>query len=194
MIGAEQNRSRKFNPKNLFLTLCSLVSSTNEDGYDAAIVKTLTSEMDSSELPTRSALSQFRERISFKFFRDEVYELNRKSDSKRKTWNGRYIYAADGIQFTMPRSSDVIEAGYSGRKVSKYRESYMPKMFAVGVVDVLNGVVKDFQEHPTLNEPADAVAMVPGLEEESLTIYDRLYGSRELVGMSNIIRFGTKAS
>lgn len=137
--------------------------------------------MDSRDLPTRSALSQFRKRVDFKFFRDEVYKLNQQGASKRKTWNGRYLYAADGIQFTMPRCEDVIAAGYSGRKVSKYRESYMPKMFAVGVIDVLSGIVKDFCEHATLNEPADAVSMVPGLEEESLTIYDRLFGSRELV-------------
>lgn len=91
------------------------------------------------------------------------------------------MYAVDGIQFTLPRSEDIISNDYSGRKVSKYRESYMPKMFAVGALDVLNGTVKDFREHPTLNEPADALDMIPGLEEESLTIYDRMYCNKGIV-------------
>lgn len=137
--------------------------------------------MGPDELPTRSALSQFRNRIDFKFFRDKVYDLNEEGASKRKTWKSRLLYACDGIQFTLPRSVDILANEYSGRKVTKYRESYMPKMFAVGIVDVLSGMVKDFREHPTLNEHGDAVAMVPGLEAGSLTIYDRLYGSRELV-------------
>ena len=137
--------------------------------------------MRARELPTKSALSQFRKRIDFSFFRDEVYKLNQKGATKQKTWNGRRLYAADGIQFTLPRSVDIIANDYSGRKISKYRESYMPKMFAVGVVDVLSGIVKDFREHPTLNEPGDAMSMIPDLEEGSLTIYDRLYASKALV-------------
>ena len=57
----------------------------------------------------------------------------------------------------------------------------MPKMFAVAAVDVINGIVKEFIEHPTLNEVADALDIIPKLEEKSLTIYDRLYGSKKMV-------------
>ena len=158
-----------------------MVSSTNEDGYDSAILKSLADSFDVKELPTKGALSQFRKRIHSHFFRDEVYKLNRKSERHRKKWKGLHLYAIDGIQFTLPRTLDILQKDYSGRKVSKYRESYMPKMFAVGAIDVINGIVKDFREHPTLDETADAVDMISGLEKESLTIYDRLYGNKKII-------------
>ena len=113
--------------------------------------------------------------------RDRVDTLNKKSDRKRKKWKGLFLYATDGIQLTLPRSEDILSEDYSGRKVSKYRESYMPKMFAVGAVDVVNGIVKEFRENPTLNEVADALDIIPKLEAKSLTIYDRLYGSKKMV-------------
>jgi hypothetical protein len=122
-----------------------------------------------------------RARVSFNFFKDLCEQDFEKIERYRKTWNGLYVYGTDGIQLTLPRTDDVVEAGYSGRKVSKYRESYMPKMFMTGALDVINGVIKDLREHPTLNEIADAHSLVRGLEDNSLSIYDRLYCSRELI-------------
>lgn len=157
------------------------MSSTNENGYSTAILDSLTNELGVEELPTKGALCLFRKRVSYEYFRDEVYKLNAKSDRTRKKWKGYYLYSADGVQLTLPRSLDIVSNGYSGRKVSKYRESYMPKMFAVGVIDVINGIVKDFREHPILDEPADAIDMISGLEINSLTIYDRLYGNKKII-------------
>jgi hypothetical protein len=122
-----------------------------------------------------------RARVSFKFFQDLFIDLGNKRTPQRKTWKGLYVYATDGLQLTLPRTDDIIDAGYSGRKVSKYRESYMPKMFMTAALDVINGVVKDLREHPTLNEIADAEDMVRGFEDNSLSIYDRLYGCRKLI-------------
>ncbi len=90
------------------------------------------------------------------------------------------MYAVDGIQLTLPRS-DIIEAGHSGRKVSKYLESYMPKMFSSMTYDILNWTVKDIRKNPTLNEIADAESMIENFEDNSLTIYDRLYCCRKLI-------------
>ena len=107
--------------------------------------------------------------------------MNEGTQRLRRTWNGLYIYAVDGIQFTLPRSEDIVDAGYSGRKVSKYRESYMPKMFSTMAYDVLNGLVRDVRENPTLDEISDAESMIGGFEDNSLTIYDRLYCCRKLI-------------
>jgi hypothetical protein len=71
--------------------------------------------------------------------------------------------------------------GFMERLLSKYRESYMPKMFVTAVYDVISGVVKDVRESATLNEIADAHSMFKSLEDNSLSIYDRLYVSRELI-------------
>jgi len=137
--------------------------------------------MPFKKLPVKSALSQIRKRISYVFFKDKFYEQNEKAKAKLKTWNGLHIYAIDGIQLTLPRTQDIVDADYSGRKVSKYRESYMPKMFVTAAYDVINGIVKDIRENSTLNEIADAHSMVGSFEDNSLTLYDRLYISRELI-------------
>lgn len=185
LIGKKKTRSRIFTPQNLFLTLAELVSGTNNNGYTTAILNSLGQVMKFSGLPVKSALSQIRSRISFKFFQDKFYEQNELSKAKLKTWKGLYVYAIDGIQLTLPRTEDIIRAGYSGRKVSKYRESYMPKMFLTAAYDVISGVIKDIREDATLNEIADAHSMVKSFEDNSLSIYDRLYVSRELIHTHN---------
>lgn len=158
-----------------------LVSGTNNNGYTAAILNSLGQLFDFKNLPVKSALSQMRARISYIFFKDKFYEQNEQTKTKVKTWNGLRMYAIDGIQLVLPRTPDVIAANYSGRKVSKYRESYMPKMFVTAAYDVISGIVKDVRESATLNEIADAHSMVKDFEDNSLTTYDRLYISRELI-------------
>jgi hypothetical protein len=157
------------------------VSGSNNCGYHSAIFNSLSYFLKVVNLPVKSALSQIRQRISFRFFQDQFYNLNIKNNLKRKTWNGLYVYAVDGLQLTLPKSDDIIKADYSGRKVSKYRESYMPKMFLTAALDVINGTVKDAREYPTLNEVADASDMVKNFEDNSLAIYDRLYCCRKLI-------------
>jgi hypothetical protein len=180
-LNATRHRTRTFNPQNLFLTLSELVCSTNNNGYSTAIIKALSKEMHLEDLPSKSALSQYRQKISSEFFKDFFWDINERSQHLRKTWNDLYVYAVDGIQLTLPRSDDIVQAGYSGRKVSKYRESYMPKMFSTVAYDVLSGTVKDIRANPTLNETADAISMMEYFEDNSLTIYDRLYCCRELI-------------
>ena len=177
----QKRRSRKFTPENLFLTLSELVCGTNNNGYSIAIMNALSNEFDVSDLPHKSALSQYRQQISYEFFKDFFWDINERSNKSRKTWNGLYVYAVDGIQLTLPRSDDIIKAGHSGRKVTKYLESYMPKMFSTMTYDILNGAVKDIRENPTLNEIADAESMIENFEDNSLTIYDRLYCCRKLI-------------
>jgi len=158
-----------------------LVTGTNHNGYLTAILQALSPVMKVFDLPVKSALSQIRKRISFLFFKDLFTEQNEKCDHYRRTWNGLYVYGTDGLQLTLPRSEDIVKAGYSGRKVSKYRESYMPKMFTCAVFDVVNGIVKDFRENTTLDEISDAEDMLQGLEKNSLCLYDRLYISRRMI-------------
>ena len=154
---------------------------TNGHGYSIAIMNALSNVFSVNDLPHKSALSQYRKQISFEFFKDFFLDINERSNKLRKTWNGLYVYAMDGLQLTLPRSQDIIDAGYSGRKVTKYLESYMPKMFSTMTYDILNGTVKDIRENPTLNEIADAESMIENLEDNSLTIYDRLYCCRKLI-------------
>lgn len=52
-------------------------------------------------------------------------------------------------------------------------------MYTIQVVDVLNGIVKDFVQSPQKREVTLAREMIQGLERNSLCIYDRLHGSYE---------------
>ena len=91
------------------------------------------------------------------------------------------IYACDGWQVHLPRTDDIVNAGYSGRAVSKYRESYYPRMYLVHAYDVLSGVTKDVREAPYLDELHGAKNMVRNFERNSLTLYDRLYISTAMI-------------
>jgi hypothetical protein len=126
-------------------------------------------------IPNKSALCRMRARISYQFFKDQFERLISKADPHRKTWLGLRVYAIDGQMLTLPRCKELIAAGFTGRAIGKYRESYMPKGFLTHAYDVITGVSKDFKFTNRLHEQQDAREMIPKLEKESLTIYDRLY-------------------
>ncbi len=102
-------------------------------------------------------------------------------ECSRRQFKGLRIYAIDGQQLTLPRTADIVNQGFHGRAVSHYRESYLPKAYFTHCYDLLSSITKDFRFSHRLNEHRDAREMVPGLEENSLTIYDRLYWSAGLV-------------
>jgi hypothetical protein len=133
------------------------------------------------DMPVKSALSQIRKRIHFTFFEELFKELLQSFESKRSTLNGLRIYAVDGVQLLLPRTADLVKHGFSGRAVSKYRDTYYPRIYLTHAYDVLSGVTKDLRYHSVLNEIADAVEMVAGFEKSSLTLYDRLYVCKKLV-------------
>lgn len=93
-----------------------MVSGTNNCGYHSAILNSLSYFLKIVNLPVKSALSQIRQRISYKFFQDQFYNQNEKNKLKRKTWNGLYVYAVDGLQLTLPKSDDIIKANLNATK------------------------------------------------------------------------------
>lgn len=171
-------RQRKFSPLLFFHTVIELISGTNKEGYHHALIKAF---IRPSLCPCKSALARIRMRISFGFFKDILAKLLFDFESKRLTFHGLKIYATDGWQIHLPRTDDIIKAGYSGRAVSKYRESYTPRMYLVHAYDVLSGVTKDLREAPYLDELHGAKNMVKNFEKNSLTLYDRLYISTGMI-------------
>lgn len=171
-------RHRKFSPELFFHTIVQLISGTNKEGYHHALI---TAFGRPSLAPCKAALSRFRMKISFRFFKDILAKLLFDFESKRLTFHGLKIYAVDGWQMHLPRTSDVIKAGYTGRAVSKYRESYLPSMYLVHAYDVLSGVTKDLREAPYFDELHGAKNMVKDFERNSLTLYDRLYISTGMI-------------
>jgi hypothetical protein len=155
--------------------MVTLIGGANEEGYSHALMKVWSGKLKLENMPAKSALCRMRKRISYLFFKDQFEKLIRKADPHRKTYLGLIIYAIDGQMLTLPRSKEIADAGFNGRAVSKYRESYYPKGFLTHAYDVITGVSKTFRLSNRLHEQQDAEEMVAQLEKESLVIYDRLY-------------------
>jgi IS4 transposase len=160
--------------------MIQLVGGANEEGYSHALYRAF-SQSRASKVPHKSSLCRMRKRISHLFFRDLQQELLDRVQKAALRWRGLRVFGIDGQMITLPRFLEMEKEGYSGRKISTYRESYYPKGFITHAYDVLAGITQDFTFSPRLNEQADAFAMVKNFERQSLTLYDRLYFSKKLV-------------
>ena len=161
--------------------MIALVGGQNGEGYSHALMKVWSGKRGIASAPAKSALCRLRRKISYRFFRDHLTRLLKSADSVRSTYLGLRIYAVDGQMLTLPKSKEITRAGFTGRAVSKYRESHYPKAFITHAYDVLTGVSKDLRFSNRLHEQQDAEEMIAGFERESLTIYDRLYFGIRLV-------------
>lgn len=103
------------------------------------------------------------------------FKLISRFDPYRRTFQGLRIYAIDGFEVSLPRSKWILKAHFRGRALSDHREMYYPRMYLTHCYDVLSGVSKDLKHHHLLDEITDAEQIVPGLEKNSLCLYDRLY-------------------
>jgi hypothetical protein len=171
----KETRLRKFTPVRLFHTMAQLVAGANQEGYSHALLEVFEPDVPAEDVPAKSALCRLRQKVSFRFFESIFDQLVHRFDSHRTTFRGLIIYAIDGQMLTLPRTKDVMGAGYTGRAIGDYRESYMPRAYLTHCYDVLSGVSKDLRFGPDLNETRDAFEMIENLEKNSLTLYDRLY-------------------
>jgi hypothetical protein len=183
LIGKRKTRIRKFTPRILFRTLLELVAGTNRDGYVTALLKSFdfTKKKRFGVPPSKGSLSKVRARISYKFFRDFFFKLISQFEPDRLTFRGLRIYAIDGFEVSLPRTKEILKRHFRGRALSDHREMYYPRMYLGHCYDVLSGVTKDLKFHHLLDEITDAEEMVPALEANSLTLYDRLYFCGRLI-------------
>lgn len=160
----------------MFLSVLHLATSTNRDGYASALQKSWEKlGLNFYQSPHKSSLSEYRSKVSYKFFEEIFREDIERLRSKRKTFRGFHIYAVDGTDVDLPATDDVLEAGYRGASWSKKWETYYPKMFFVHAYDVLNGLTCHFRFSSKCSERASARDMIGDFEENSIAIYDRLY-------------------
>ncbi len=125
--------------------------------------------------PTKSSLSEYREKVSCDFFKEIFQSEQRRLDDSRLKFRGYYVYAMDGDHLDLPASQGVFKHGYRGWPVHSAKETHYPKMYTVQVMDIVNGIVRDFSYAREVSEVAMALEMVEKLETNSITIYDRLY-------------------
>ena len=162
-----------------FESMIELVSGKNKEGYLSVLLQTF--RLHNKDVPSKAAFCLFRKRISYKFFRDLLFSLIFTADIKRTRYRGFYIYAVDGFETEIPRSDDILNAGYRGRTVSSQRETYYPRMYMSHCFDVMNSITKDLVLDKTIDELRGADDIVPHLEKDSITLYDRYYFCTRLV-------------
>lgn len=158
-----------------------LIGSTNQDGYFSALYKTWDLlGAESQATPAKSSLSEFRDRVSFRFFeniyRDDLLRLQ----ADRRRFRGFYVYAIDGDQNDLPLSGELLKHGYRGYRSRGNQETHFPKMYTVQSYDVLNGLVRDFRYSTKQSELPCARDMAGSFERKSICLYDRYYACYEL--------------
>jgi hypothetical protein len=158
------------------MTMLSLVSGTNGEGFDHA----LTEVFGDDEPPYRASFSKARKAVSWTFFRDGLLGLVRAIDARRTTFGGLKLFAIDGHQLILPYTKDLYAAGYSGRYLENERETYTLRAYMGHCYDVLTGITSDVTFSPTLDEHRDRRSLLPSVPDGSLVLYDRLYFSEDL--------------
>jgi hypothetical protein len=176
------SRNRKFNPKNFFLSILNLATSTNYEGYNFALHKSWQTEgFEIGETPVKSSLSEMRDKISNTFFEDIWKQDLERLAPARKTYRGFYVYSVDGDCLDLPASKDIIENGFRGAKYTEGFETHYPKMYTAHAYDVINGLVCRFGWGKLAqSEIPLAQTMAKTFEANSIAIYDRLHNNHSL--------------
>jgi hypothetical protein len=181
-------RIKFFDPKLLFVTMTKLISGTNKEGYDITLSQVF-SDINNTEIPTKSAFCQYRNTVSFEFFKDQYSSLIKNYNINRPLYKGLKINAVDGDQYWLPRTDDIINNGYSGQTCGNNRITYYLKMYAITVVDCITGVPIQFEYSNKLNENLLAnTKYIPNTTNDSISIYDRLYLSKYLISAHKLAK------
>ncbi len=158
------------------MSVLHLASGANGDGYFHALRRTWSDTGQRlNNVVAKSSLSEFRDKVSFKFFEDIFRQGLADHQKSRRTYRGFYIYAIDGDQLELPASRNVLENGYRGWRFANKFETHYPKMYTAQVFDVVNNLITDFSQSTKIDEVHLARRMASGLEKNSITLYDRLH-------------------
>jgi hypothetical protein len=103
-VKSKRNVIENLRSKNFLQLYSILVTGTNSEGYRIAIDKCFDAFDEFYEMPTKEALTQARERISYRFFKSQFNAI--KSDFKdiQKKIKGFYVYGIDGDIYSIPRN------------------------------------------------------------------------------------------
>jgi hypothetical protein len=167
----------------LFIALAALVKGTNAEGYLFALRKV--SEFFNILSPVKSALSQYRKKISYTFFKEIFDKSSKDFQSKMTTYKGYHLIGFDGDDLNLPRTRDLQETGYKGFSIDKEHETHYLKMYLVKCVDLLSNTVLDFRQSTKNDEIGLAVEIIltfsRSFASKTIAIFDRLYFSKRLI-------------
>lgn len=175
-----KRRNRVFTPIVFFCSIIKLVSTDSLDG-----IQILLDDLFSNDLgvvpPSDSALSQFRNTVSYNFFKDIFINAVNSLRNYIPKYKGFRFFGLDGDQYHLPRSKDVLNNNYNGYPLSDGKETYSPVMYTVTATELMTGAPVDFYYSITNNEILGALEMVKKSNKKDVFVYDRFYYSKELV-------------
>lgn len=169
-----------FTPEVFFGSVLKLTSIDSFDGVDILFDQFFDNQMDQKS-PTDSAFSQFRNSISYDFFKNTYDGSLAGIVPKLPTWNGFRFTGIDGDQLTLYRTKELEDMGYTGSKISDNEESYGLKMYIVLATDLITGAPIAFKESKTNDELALACKIVEKSDSSDIYVYDRLYFCKQLI-------------
>jgi hypothetical protein len=161
------------------MAIASLVSSTNHEGYDFALEKI--SEFFTIPAPAKSALSKYRQKISFIFFENIFKSMIDNFKPEMRRYKGYHVVGIDGDDLNLPPNEEILKKGYRGYPLPFNQETYMLKMYLVKCVDLLSGAVINFKQSAFNDEIGGAIEMLSELPKGTIAIFDRLYLSARLI-------------
>ncbi|MCP4179249.1 MAG: transposase [bacterium] len=140
---------------------------------------------DISSVPVKSALSQYRQKISYIFFKEKFDKSSDEFQSKLQTYKGHHLIGFDGDDLNLPRTKDLLDKGYAGYSIDKEHETHYLKMYIVKCIDLMSNVVLDFRQSSKNDEIGLAIEMVSSFSKsmanKTIAIYDRLYFSKRMI-------------
>lgn len=156
-----------------------LVSGKNKEGYIFALEKV--ASFFKLLPPVKSALSQYRKKISYLFFKNIFYIIVRQFMPTMKRYKDYHIVGIDGDEFNLPPTNDILKEGYKGYPVGEDEETHYLKMYVVKCVDLMSNVVLNFKNSHFNDEIHFAIEMLHELPKKTIAIFDRLYLSKKLI-------------
>lgn len=135
-------------------------------------------------VPTKSAFTQARAKLSPQFFADMLARFNQEfysdNDERVKLFLGFRLLAVDGSTLDMPDSPEL--KGHFGTTSNQHRQVRYCKARVSLLYDVANQLVVDARLQPfSQGEPGAALAHLSHCQKGDLLLFDRGYASYELI-------------
>jgi Transposase DDE domain len=127
--------------------------------------------------PTKSGLSQARDKIKTIFF-EELFKLSVYLfyiNFEPHKWNGLFLNAVDGTSLRLPKKQRI--GNVMGWTKNQFGKS--PQTRVLAVFDVLNKIILDAELFkPDVSEAKTAYRLISGFSKAACYIYDRGFGSQ----------------
>jgi Transposase DDE domain len=177
-----EKRNRCFSPLLFLLAMIRLVGSDSLDGVQILLDDLFGNDLK-RQVPTDSAFSQFRATVSYIFFKNLFEKMISviAIGNRLPTWNGLRFYGVDGDVYSMNRTDELVQAGYSGQQCSTDRETYLLKMYVTLKTCLISGATLGVHYSQISDEIGGAVELLANAGPKDVFIVDRLYFSERFI-------------